>query len=153
MLSVVETIKQQKGFINVLINNSGVLYNNAKPPAPGDDIKAMQEKLWTAGTSEEFSKTFDVNVKAVYYTTVAFLELLAGGNERATSTDDPTSQVITISSIGGFRRDENVFSVSYSASKAAITHVGKLFANTFKPWKIRSNVIAPGIYPSGMRIQ
>lgn len=149
-IQVVNTIKEQQGYINVLINNSGVLYNNSKAPEPGDDIKAIQEKLWTAGTPEEFTKTFDVNVKAVYYASVAFLELLDSGNKRTLPADEPASQIITVSSIAGFRRDENTFSISYATSKAASTHMGKLLANTLKPWKIRSNIIVPGIYPSGM---
>jgi len=148
LLTVVETIKQQKGFVNLLVNNSGVMYNNTKPPAPTDDIKAFQEKLWNAGTPEEFNKTFAINVAGVYYTTVAFLELLHEGNKRF--PDKPTSQVITISSIGGFRRDSKVFSLSYSTSKAAVTHLGKTLANVLKDWHIRSNVIAPGVYPSEM---
>ncbi|KAI5123655.1 hypothetical protein M0805_001685 [Coniferiporia weirii] len=150
LLAVVETIKEQQGFINVLVNNSGVMYNTAKAPEPTDDIKTFQEKLWSAGTPEEFNRTFDVNVTAVYYTTVAFLELLDAGNRHASSSDEPTSQVITVSSIGGFRRDQRVFSLSYTASKAAVTHMGKTLANTLKGWKIRSNIIAPGLYPSEM---
>lgn len=59
-----------------------------------------------------------------------------------------TSQVITISSGGGFRKDESVFSVSYTLSKAATTHLGKMLAHFLKDWQIRSNVIAPGIFPS-----
>lgn len=125
------------------------MYNNSKPPVPGDDIKAIQEKLWNAGTPEEFVKTYDVNVAAVYYTSVAFLELLDEGNKRALPAGDPASQIITISSIGGLRRDEKVFSLSYSTSKAAALHLGKILANTLRPWKIRSNIICPGIYPSG----
>ena len=129
------------------------MYNNAKPPAPGDDIKAMQEKLWNAGTQEEFVKTYDVNVASVYYTSVAFLELLDEGNKRSLPAGEPASQIITIASIGGLRRDEKVFSISYSTSKAAVLHMGKVLANTLKPWKIRSNVICPGIYPSGISNQ
>lgn len=124
---------------------------NAIPKAQteDEDIKAFQSRLWNAGSPEEFDKTFQVNVAALYYTTVAFLELLHEGNQRRASATAPTSQIITVSSIGGYRRDSEVNSVSYAASKAAATHVGKLFANKFKKWHIRSNVIAPGIYPSG----
>ena len=147
---MVETIKQQQGFVNVVVNNAGAMYNNAKPPAPSDDIKAMQEKLWNAGTPEEFVKTFEVNVAAVYYTSVAFLELLDAGNKRSLPKGEPASQIITIASIGGLRRDERVFSISYSTSKAAVLHFGKILSNTLKPWKIRSNIICPGIFPSGM---
>lgn len=150
LLSVVDTIKKQHGYIDVLINNSGVMYNNSKAPDASDDIKAFQAKLWNAGTPEEFTKTFEVNVAAVYYTSVAFLELLDEGNKRRQSPDEPTSQIITTSSIGGFRRDEKTFSLSYSSSKAAATHLAKTLANTFKGFKIRSNIIAPGLYPSEM---
>lgn len=136
----------------MLINNSGVMYNTARAPEPTDDIKTFQKKLWEAGTKEEFNKTFEVNVTAVYYTTVAFLELLDAGNKRATSEDEPSSQVITVGSIGGFRRDDKVFSLSYSASKASVMHLSKILVNTLKRWKIRSNIIAPGLYPSGMLI-
>lgn len=125
------------------------MYNSAKPPEPADDIKAFQKKLWEAGTKEEFNKTFEVNVTAVYYTTVAFMDLLDAGNKRAASPDEPTSQVITVSSIGGLRRDDKVFSLSYSASKAAVMQLAKILVNTLKRWKIRSNIIAPGMYPSG----
>ncbi|THH05381.1 hypothetical protein EW145_g4838 [Phellinidium pouzarii] len=135
LLSVVETIKKQQGSINILVNNSGVMYNLAQPPAPTDDIKTLQEKLWNAGTPEELSRTFDVNVTAVYYTIVAFLELLNAGNKRASSTGEQTSQIITIGSIAGFRRDHLVSSLSYSASKAAVMHMGNVLANILKDWK------------------
>ena len=38
------------------------MYNGAKASEAGDDIKAFQAKLWDAGTPEEFTKTFEVNV-------------------------------------------------------------------------------------------
>ena len=64
------------------MNNSGVMYSQIIPPSPDDDIKTIQEKLWNSGPPEEFTRTFEVNVTAVYYTTVAFLELLDAGNKR-----------------------------------------------------------------------
>ena len=149
LLAVVETIKKEQGYVNALFANSGVMYNGSKPPDPKDDIKAFQSKLWNAGTPEEFTKTFDVNCTAVYYTAVAFLELLHEGNKRATSLSDPTSQIIITSSIAAYRRDTGTFSISYGASKAAVTLMGKTLANVFKGWKIRVNTIAPGVYPSG----
>lgn len=151
IVSLVEKIKSEQGFVNVLVNNSGVMHNRIATPVP-KDIKSFKEHLWNAGTPEDFNKTFEVNSTAVYYTTVAFLELLYEGNQRRKSPDAPTSQVITVSSIGGLRRDERVSSLSYTASKAATLHMGKVFANVLAPWKIRSNVIAPGLYPSGMNM-
>jgi len=151
LLFVVDTIKNSDGYINVLINNSGVMYNNAGAPrSASEDISSLQSRLWNAGTPQDFVRTFDVNVAGVYYTSVAFLGLLDAGNKRSAATDAPTSQIITVSSIAGFRRDGGMRNISYAASKAATTHLGKILANVLKPYHIRSNVIAPGLYPSEM---
>jgi NAD(P)-dependent dehydrogenase (short-subunit alcohol dehydrogenase family) len=47
---------------------------------------------------------FEVNVTGVFYTTLAFLELLDAGNAEGRALEGVSSQVITISSIGGYRR-------------------------------------------------
>lgn len=91
---------------------------------------------------------FEINVKAPYYTTIAFMHLLHEGNKH-TLPRGITSQVITISSIAGLRRDEEAFSVSYGASKAAVIHLAKSFTNLLNPHRIRSNLICPGMFPSG----
>lgn len=116
------------------------------PPA-GADIKELQKALWES-KHEDFQETLNVNAISVYYTTVAFLELLDKGNRHG-GIPGVTSQVVTISSIAGFRRDGKTAGIAYGLSKAASTHLGKLLANILKDWNIRSNIIAPGIYPSG----
>ena len=148
---LVDTIKAQHGFVNLLVNNAGVALNLLKQGVPGPesgDITALQRALLGAGAREDFAKTFEINVTAAYYTTVQFLELLDAGNRRG-NTPGVTSQVVTVASLAGFRRDEKSFTVSYTVSKAATIHTGKLLANMLKKWQIRSNVIAPGIFPSG----
>ena len=104
--------------------------------------------LLNAGPRTDFDASFDINTTAAFYNTVLFLELLDAGNKRG-NMKGVTSQVITIASGGGYRRDDKVFSVPYTLSKAAAIHLGKLLANYLKDWQIRSNVIAPGIFPSG----
>ncbi|KAF8587683.1 NAD-binding protein [Ramaria rubella] len=149
LLSLVSTIEAQSGYINILVNNSGIFGPDIKyPSTPSTDIKELQKSLWES-TPEEFQKTFEVNVTGVYYTTVAFLDLLDKGNKHG-SLPGVTSQVITTTSIAGFRRDGKVLGIAYSTSKAAVTHLGKILANLLKDWQIRSNLIAPGIYPSEM---
>lgn len=203
-------------------------------PTPLDDpasdtpsIKAFQNVLWDTGSPAGFAETFETNVTAAYFTTVAFLELLHLGNLRrgnfppvmslrppvigkepcdsdvskdrdsVSSTPSatyhslpptppsplsplptlscadnstfvpptpptpsahaapviclpqPTSQVITISSSGAFRIDARVLSVSYTMAKSATTHLGRLLANLLADWGIRSNVLCPGVFPSG----
>ncbi|KZT19139.1 NAD-binding protein [Neolentinus lepideus HHB14362 ss-1] len=151
--SLAETIKTRHGYINLLVNNSGVMFS---PPAryslgPPKDIKDLQSRLWNYTTAEHFAKTFEVNCTAVYFTTVAFLELLDAGNRQG-GIAGVTSQVITVSSIAGLRRDSQQFNIAYSMSKAAVTHLGKTLANILKDQKIRSNIIAPGLYPSEMTV-
>lgn len=151
ILALVETVKARHGFINLLINNAGVA-NNILPklPIPGKaDIKTYQQALWNAGTSQKFAESFQVNTSAVWYTTIAFMELLDAGNKKENMKDVP-SQVISITSGGGFRKDDKVFSMSYTLSKTAATHLGKMLAHFLKDWNIRSNVVCPGIFPSNM---
>lgn len=121
-------------------------------------IKAFQSALWDSGTPDDFAETFATNVTAPYYTTVAFLELLHQGNLRQQETAFSSfmtfppfhsSQVITVSSSGSFRVDPKIVSMSYTLSKTATTHLGKCLANLLAPWSIRSNVLAPGVWPSG----
>ena len=141
-----------------------------RPPSPpasplGDpsspSIKAFQNALWDSGSPEDFAESFATNVTAVYYTTVAFLDLLHQGNirrrRREFSIDHDslsrppyhTSQVLSISSSGSFRLDPRILSLSYTLAKSACTHLGKLLANLLTPWGIRSNVLAPGVWPTG----
>lgn len=83
----------------------------------------------------------EVNTSAVYLCVVAFIELLAEGNKRKNA--EQLSQVIAVSSIGGFNRVP-IAGFAYAASKAGTTHMMKQLATAFVPYDIRSNVIAPG---------
>ncbi|KAI0088602.1 NAD-P-binding protein [Irpex rosettiformis] len=148
---LVETIKAQHGFINLLINNAGVAHN-ILPKLPGPDsggIAAFQTALLQAGTREEFTQAFDFNLTSQYYCTVLFLGLLDAGNKRG-NMSGVTSQVITVASGAAFRFDDKTFSVSYTLSKVAGVHLGKMLAQFLKDWQIRSNVFAPGFFYSEM---
>ena len=137
------------------------------PPSPSPSsssppsIQAFQNVLWDSGSPEDFAESFSVNVTAVYYTTVAFLDLLHQGNNRRRCQEFPlnhdslmrppyhSSQVLCVSSSGSFRLDSRILSLSYTLAKCACTHLGKLLANLLSPWGIRSNVLAPGVWPTG----
>ncbi|KZS93772.1 NAD-binding protein [Sistotremastrum niveocremeum HHB9708] len=151
---VVSTIKEKSGYINLLINNSGIMgpdYKNIPKATAGSgkSIEELQEFLWNNGTAEQFTQVFHVNVTGLWFTTVAFLGLLDAGNKPGNALEGATSQVVTVSSIGGFRRHAPM-STAYAASKAAVTQVGKILAGMLSDYDIRTNIIAPGIFPSEM---
>jgi NAD(P)-dependent dehydrogenase (short-subunit alcohol dehydrogenase family) len=143
---IVETIKKKDGFINVLIANSGITGPQmlSMPPAP--TVTQFQEFLQNQDI-DDFTNTFRVNVSGVYGVIIAFLELLDAGNKKGNV--EQQSQIIATSSIGGFNRMP-LAGYAYSASKAGVTHLMKQFATSLVPFDIRSNVIAPGFYPSQM---
>lgn len=104
---------------------------------------------------------FETNTTAALMVTFAFLELLDKGNKvRAAEAGSPgqtngngianggasrqyiRSQVITVSSVGGFGRDNSAF--IYGASKAGTSHMMKNLATYLAPWRIRVNIVAPG---------
>jgi NAD(P)-dependent dehydrogenase (short-subunit alcohol dehydrogenase family) len=119
-----------------------------RPPSPpasplsapsSPSIKAFQNALWDSGSPEDFAESFATNVTTVYYTTVTFLDLLHQGNlHRRHRLDFPmdhdslsrpphhTSQVLSILSLGSFRLDPQILSLSYTLAKSACTHFGKL---------------------------
>lgn len=84
---------------------------------------------------------FSINVGGVFFSVAAFLPLLDAGNSHGNLAQK--SQVVVTSSIGGFNRVPAAH-YTYSASKAAVTHMAKQFATTFASYGIRFNVIAPG---------
>lgn len=138
---VVDKITADEGFINVLIANSGI----TGPTLEGfnkdaKSISEIRDFFWKTDPSA-FLETYEVNVTAVFFSIIAFLELLDAGNKKGNV--EQKSQIIATSSIGGFNRLP-LAGWAYGPSKAAVTHLMKQVATFFAPHGIRSNVIAPG---------
>ncbi|KAH8164074.1 hypothetical protein CIB48_g4162 [Xylaria polymorpha] len=99
--AAVSQIEQDAGFVNLLVCNSGIggpFGNNPKPETTLDEFIAAN----MAVPIGDYTNTFVVNTSAVWYTTMAFLKLLDAGNTRANV--EQKSQVVAISSIGGFNK-------------------------------------------------
>jgi NAD(P)-dependent dehydrogenase (short-subunit alcohol dehydrogenase family) len=149
LLQIAEKVQAETGYINLLIANAGMMGPkplkappNSPPPSLADyRAHALQTPM------EDFTQTYAVNTTAVYYTTLAFLSLLDAGNKQANMGPDWRSQIIATSSIAGFSRLPGA-SFAYNSSKAAVTHMMKMLATSFVPYKIRCNVLTPGIFPS-----
>ncbi|TPX35331.1 hypothetical protein SmJEL517_g02247 [Synchytrium microbalum] len=124
--------------IHVLFNNSGVSWG-----APMTDFP--EEQGW--------DKLFALNVKSMFYMTVA---LLPGLKAAANGNQDP-ARVINITSTAGVSpMVENALSApgsgtfSYAPSKAAGNHLTRVMAASLAKDFITVNAIAPGVFPSRM---
>jgi NAD(P)-dependent dehydrogenase (short-subunit alcohol dehydrogenase family) len=141
----VDQITQETGHINLLVCNAGMAPPKYETqPSETSSIQEVREYYFNTLQVEEHAATFNLNTTAVLLTTFAFLELLDAGNKvaEAAGFSLPRSQVVTVSSAGGFFRGYGDF--VYNASKAATTHMMKHMATALVSWDIRCNVIAPG---------
>ena len=111
-----ETVKQQKGRIDVLFANAGV-----REVAPLGSI-----------TEAQFDKIFNINVKGLLFTVQKALPLFQDGGS-----------IILTASIGGSKGFEGA-SV-YNATKAAIRSFARSWTVDLKPRKIRVNAVSPGV--------
>jgi NAD(P)-dependent dehydrogenase (short-subunit alcohol dehydrogenase family) len=108
-------VKRQKGRIDVLFANAGVLEN-----FPLGSI-----------TEEHFDKLFNINVKGLLFTVQKALPLIPDGGSIIL-----TSSVV---SLKGFAA-----SSVYSATKAAVRSFARCWTTDLKARKIRVNAISPG---------
>jgi len=118
---LVESVVGSVGKIDILVNNAGVFEG-----APLDQI-----------TVDHFNRVFDVNVKGVIATTIAALPQMKDGG-----------RIINISSVAA---DASLpgFSV-YSASKAALDALTRVWAQDLGARRITVNGVAPGATATDM---
>ena len=116
-----ETVKQQKGRIDVLFANAGIA-----EIAPLGSI-----------SEAHFDKIFNINVKGLLFTVQKALPLFQDGGS-----------IILTASIGGSKAFEGV-SV-YGATKAAIRSFARSWTVDLKHRKIRVNAVSPGMISTPM---
>ncbi|KAI7086648.1 hypothetical protein KC356_g4849 [Hortaea werneckii] len=149
---VVDQITQETGYIDLLVNNAGMTTfdssPNARPmPTAQSSVSEVRDYFFNYRPQQVWTDTLETNVGAIFTTSMAFLELLDAGNKRRTK-GAPTSQIVTIGSVGGLNRFTTSF--IYNASKAGAHHLMKNLGSFFVPFDIRCNVIAPGWFPTDM---
>jgi NAD(P)-dependent dehydrogenase (short-subunit alcohol dehydrogenase family) len=116
-----ETVKQQKGRIDILFANAGVA-----DVAPLGSI-----------SESHFHKIFSVNVKGLLFTVQKALPLFQDGGS-----------IILTASVGGSKGFEGV-SV-YGATKAAVRSFARSWTVDLKNRKIRVNAVSPGLISTPM---
>ncbi|KDN65921.1 putative short chain dehydrogenase [Colletotrichum sublineola] len=139
-------IEKEAGFINLLVCNAGVGGPQVKAPSAETTVAEWAEQHLEHDMSD-YTRTFDVNVTSVWYTTMVFVKLLDLGNKKGNLSQ--TSQVVSTSSIAAFNKNAPG-GWAYGQSKAAATLLIKQLSSNLPRWNIRANCIAPGLFPSEM---
>ena len=114
--------------LHILVNNAGATW--------GAPLQEFPASGW--------DKVLDLNLKAPFFLTRAFLPLL----EEA-GTDDGPARVVNVGSIDGLHVPP-MHTYSYSASKAGVHHLTRVLAKELGPRRITVNAIAPGPFESKM---
>lgn len=176
MEKAVAQIKEEVGYVDVLINNAGVLGpKSGQPIHDATSIEALRDAMILGMEGDAWSQAFDINTKAVVGVSALFLPLLEAantrrgwapgrvqgtGNARARDSsklaasgidadDDRMSHIITVASVASYMRWISA-GLAYNATKSAAAQIGKIMATFLAEWGVRSNVICPGPYPSEM---
>lgn len=132
-------IKQDAGFINLLVTNAGMTGPGLETLKTRHTLADFVAHAWES-PMEDFSAVYNLNCTALYYTVLAFLELLDEGNKKKSYL---RSQVIATASTASFLRNPRA-GYAYLSSKAAVISLIKCFSTFCIPWGIRFNAIAAG---------
>lgn len=129
--ALVEQVKKHTDHVDILFANAGASWG-----APFD-----------SHPDSAFAKVMDLNVRAVFNTVREFTPLL----QKKASLEDPSRVLITASVAGlGVGTLGKNGTYGYSASKAAVIHLGRNMALELGPRGITVNCLAPGFFPSKM---
>ena len=127
-LRLATEVGEREQAMHILVNNAGATWG-----APLADFPAA---AW--------DKVVDLNLKAPFFLTRAFLPLL-----EAAGTDEDPARIINIGSIDGLRVPPFP-TYAYSASKAGLHHMTRVLARELGPRRITVNAVAPGPFESKM---
>ncbi|MEV0056153.1 SDR family oxidoreductase [Saccharopolyspora shandongensis] len=113
---LIENAVERLGGLDVLVNHAGT-------QAPQDDLSSI--------SSDQFDRTFKVNVYAIFWLCKAALRYLPEG-----------SAIINTGSVNGLRGNKDL--MDYSATKGAVHVFTQSLAQSLVDRRIRVNCVAPG---------
>ncbi|CCL99682.1 uncharacterized protein FIBRA_01703 [Fibroporia radiculosa] len=146
-------VASKDGKLHILVNNAGIsgpltpFLNDTTAPEHKNP-ETLGRALFDSASFGDWSNVFGINTFSIYFMTTAFLGLLAKGSS---DVPDYTSCVINVTSLSGMNKlAQNQF--AYNATKAAATHLTKMFATelALKRIPVRVSSVAPGVYESEM---
>ncbi|KAH7121507.1 putative short-chain dehydrogenase [Dactylonectria macrodidyma] len=145
--SCADVVAAEVGFVNLLVCNAGAGGPETTRLNASSTLDEFVESQWEHSVSS-FTDTFKTNTVGYWYTTLAFLKLLDQGNQEGNVSQ--RSQVVATCSTLGFSRLAPTGRFAYGQSKAASTHLMRQLSTSLVPYGIRTNMIAPGLFPTDM---
>jgi NAD(P)-dependent dehydrogenase (short-subunit alcohol dehydrogenase family) len=121
-------VGEREDALHILVNNAGATW--------GEPMDTFPESAW--------DKVLDLNLKAPFFLTRAFLPLL----EEAATGEDP-ARIVNVGSIDGLHVP-SLPVYSYAPSKAGLHHMTRMLAGELGPRHITVNAVAPGPFESKM---
>jgi 3-oxoacyl-[acyl-carrier protein] reductase len=119
-VAMIETVRQEFGRLDVLVNNAGVTYF-----VEHTDLDAMSEDKW--------DRILAVNLKGPFFVSRAAIPLLR---------NDGGGAIVNVASVAGVAGAGS--SIAYAASKGGLITMTKSLAKAFAP-EIRVNAVCPGV--------
>ena len=97
------------------------------------------------------SETYTINTTSYYFTSFAFLPLLAAAGSSSPSGE--AGNIVILSSMSGITPTSQRGQFNYNAGKAATISLSKMLATEFarRGLGVRVNCICPGYFPSVRR--
>lgn len=116
--ALAEEIREHVGAVDILVNNAGIVL--------------LADPLETS--AEDWKRTMEVNVDAVFYCSQAFGRHMV---ERRSGA------IVNLGSLAGFGGLRPQNPLPYSSSKGAVHTLTKALAVAFAPYNVRVNAVAP----------
>ena len=106
LAAIADRVRQDHGYVNAVIANAGTTgpYMDAlltAHPTKGVPARDFITYFWDAGEAA-FTETLHVNTTAVFFTALAFLDLLMKGNEKDNMKQK--SQILVTTSVAAYVR-------------------------------------------------
>lgn len=122
--NLIEAVRREEGRLDVLVNNAGIC-----PNTPLEEI-----------TPEEWDLVLGVNLRSVFFMSQAAAPVMRGQGY---------GRIVNISSIAG-KMGALVAGCHYTASKAGVLGVTKVFARSLAGSGVTVNAVAPGTIDTAM---
>ncbi|TXT13284.1 hypothetical protein VHUM_00651 [Vanrija humicola] len=149
---LVAAVGEKEKFVNLLVNNHGVSQGATDITAVEQTPEALSAHMFDGEEFDTWLSTYRINSASYYFTSFAFLPLLAAAKSKGGFAEP--GNIINISSMSGVTITSQRGQFNYNASKAATLSLSHQLATEFARagFGIRVNTVLPGYFPSGMTV-